>query len=38
MEKKLHKRELARVRQQKKRDRIKEREVKEGLRSLGGKK
>jgi hypothetical protein len=38
MEKKLRKRELARVHQQKKRDRIKEREVKEGVRSPGGKK
>lgn len=38
IEKKLHKRDLARVRQQRKRDRIKEREVKEGVRSPGGKK
>ena len=38
MEKRLHKRELARVRQQRKRDKIKEREVKEGVRSPGGKK
>ena len=38
MERKLHKRELARVRQQRKRDKRKAREVKEGVRSPGGKK
>jgi hypothetical protein len=38
MERKLHKRDLAWVRQQRKRSRIKEREVKEGVRSPGGKK
>lgn len=38
MEKKQHKRELARIRQQRKRDRIKKKEVKEGVRSPGGKK
>jgi hypothetical protein len=37
-EKKLHKRELARVRQQKKRDHMKERDVKTGVRSPGGRK
>jgi hypothetical protein len=38
MDKKLHNRELARVRQQRKRDRIKGKEIKEGVRSPGGKK
>lgn len=38
MEKKLYKRELARVRQQRKRDRIKGREINQGVRSPGGRK
>jgi hypothetical protein len=38
MDKKRHERELARIRQQKMRDRIKEKELKEGVRSPGGKK
>ena len=38
MERKLHKRELGQIRQQKMRDRIKEREIKNGVRSPGGKK
>ena len=38
MDKKQYERELARVRQQRKRERIKEKEIKEGVRSPGGKK
>jgi hypothetical protein len=38
MDKKQHARELARVRQQRWRDRIKEKEIKKGVRSPGGKK
>ena len=38
MEKKLHKRELARIRQRRKREIMKKKEVREGVRSPGGKK
>ena len=38
MERKLHKHELGWIQQQKMRDRIKEREIKDGVQSPGGKK